>query len=669
MKYSFPGLSVGYVSLFLLILPASLAAADLTDFSLEQLMAIEITSVAKKSQRLSEAAAAVHVITRDDIRRSGMTRVPELLRMVPGLHVARVDAGRWAISARGFNGVRTDKLLVLVDGRSVYTPLFSGVYWDEQDMVLEDIERIEVIRGPGGTLWGANAVNGVINIITRHSRDTQGTLVSGHLGDQERGTTARYGGRLGDNGWFRAFAKLSTTDDHPRADDEDAHDAWDARRTGFRADWELDGRDSLSLQGEAFASDNDQSIFVTPGVGSPVRVVDDTVRVDGGHLLFRWHRALSSQSDWSLQAYFDRDRRRDVTLDFQIDTWDLDFQHRFPLLDRHEITWGAGYRLVKDDIDNTFTVQFLPASRSSDLFSAFIQDEIRLRDDLRLTLGSKFEHNDYTGFEYQPSARLIWLVSERHSLWGAVSRAVRTPSRANHDFRVNFTSIPGPPAPSLLASVANSDFESEELLAFELGYRGQLTSSLALDATAYYFDYRNLATFENGTAFEATPPPAHLLIFNQIDNQMRGESFGLELAAEWNPSAAWRLRTAYTWQVTDVRLDSASTDTTTLFARESIRPEHQFQVHLGWKAAVDVEIDAALYHTSGFKGRLLTSAGDIPAYTRVDLRAAWQVGKKLELGLVGQNLADDRHPEFLSPDILSSEVPRSILVTVKVELD
>ncbi len=455
----------------------------LLDLSLEELMELKVTSLAKKPVSLARSPAALTVITAEEIRRSGLTTIPEVLRLVPGIDVAQIDANKWAISSRGFNGRFANKLLVLIDGRTVYSPVFTGVYWDVQDMLLEDIERIEVIRGPGGTLWGANAVNGIVNIITKHAKDTQGGLAQAGAGDQERGLGAlRYGGKMGEDVHYRFSGKYFSRDDFVTAREDDAHDQWHMVRGTFRLDWDTSERDELMLQGAIYDGEADETGILTSLTPPSVLSATDTTELSGGHALLRFTHRQSDASEWVVQAYFDRAERFDDALGpIDVDTYDLDFQHRFPTGEHHELTWGLGYRRVEDDLPDAFTVSFDPLSRGVDLWSAFVQDEIILMEDLRLTLGSKFEHNDYSGFEFQPSARALWEVRPQHILWGAVSRAVRTPSRAESDFRVNVAASPGPVSPVLVSILGNPDVEAEELFAYELGYRGWLTSQMYID--------------------------------------------------------------------------------------------------------------------------------------------------------------------------------------------
>ena len=541
---------------------------------------------------------------------------------------------------------------MLIDGRSVYTPLFSGVYWGAQDVLLEDVESIEVVRGPGGTLWGANAVNGVINIRTRQARDTRGALVTVLEGNQEHGAAFRYGDRLGENGHYRVYAKGFRRDALQDAEGDPAHDAWDQVQGGFRAGWTLAGRDELTLQGDFYEGQPDQTIRIASLTPPSTTVVDDSIDSRGGNLLLRWKRQLEANSEWILQTYYDSTERREVILGQRLDTFDIEFQHRFPWGD-HEITWGLGYRSVRDDLDDTFTVSFDPASRHTELYSAFMQDEIRLRDDVRLTLGSKFEHNGYTGFEVQPTVRLLWRADPRQSVWGAASRAVRTPSRSDSDIRINLGGVPGTP-PTLLSIFGNKDLDSEELISFELGYRSEPSRDFSLDVTAFYNRYDRLWNVEGSASFEIAPPPPHLLLSQNFDNLTEANTYGLEAVLAWQPLDRWRLNASYTWLYIDARNDPARNVLTSPSSIEGSDPAHQFALRSQWGLAGSLELDLALYYVDDLP------ALNVPGYTRLDLRLGWRPRKDLEFSLVGQNLLDDRHLEFSGLDLAGSEIPRSV---------
>ncbi len=632
---------------------------DLTSLSLEELMEIDVTvtSVSKKTQKLSEAAAAVFVITQEDIRRSGATTIPEVLRMVPGLQVARIDANKWAISSRGFNGRFSNKLLVLIDGRSVYTPLFSGVFWDMQDLVLEDVERIEVIRGPGATLWGANAVNGVINIITKKARDTQGGLLVTGAGTEERGFgTLRYGSKAGEDAYWRIYIKYFNRDNSVTSAGEEAADSWDVVRAGFRVDWDGTARDSLTLQGDIFDGESGVT-YTAPTLTPPYSVTaSDDTNIGGGNLIFRWRHTFTPSSEFALQLYYDRTEIKYAVIGENRDTFDIDFQHRFPLGGIHDILWGLGYRFTKDDITNSFYISLDPQSRSDNLYSAFVQDEVRLVENrLYFTAGSKFEYNNYTGFEVQPSARLLWTPDEKQSVWTAVSRAVRTPSRADDDIRINQKVLPGPPL-TIAAVLGDRSFESEDLLAFELGYRIRPVERLSFDIAAFYNIYDNLRTLERGQTFtETTPAPSHVVVPSVANNMMDGETYGVEAVVDWLALDWWELQLAYTYLRIKLRLEDISTDTTSTGA-EGESPRNQVSLRSSMDIRKDLDLDMHLRYVDDLPGL------GIPGYLALDVRLGWRPVKDLEVSVTGQNLFDNSHPEFVPEliNILHTEVERSV---------
>lgn len=633
--------------------PGHAQSRDLLDLSIEELINIEVFSVTKTPESLQETAAAAFVITREDIRRAGATSIPEALRMAPGVQVAQIDANKWAISIRGFNSRLANKLLVLMDGRTLYTPLFSGIYWDVQDTLLEDVERIEVIRGPGGTLWGANAVNGIINIITRSSKDTTGTLVSVGAGSHERSGAARYGGALG-QGHFRTWIKYFDRDGFETATGAESPDEWDALRGGFRIDRERPGGSTMTVQGDIYQGDSGQTAFSSSLAPPYFSATADTAKVSGGNLLARWTRRAASGAVWSLQTYYDSNRRSDATLGQTLDTLDLDFQHNFPGGGRHELAWGGGYRRIQDKVRNSFTVALTPEEDEAiDLWSAFVQDRIRLGEKVTVTLGAKLERNDYSGEEYQPSARFLWRAADAHSLWGGVSRAVRTPSRSDTNIRINVT---GGPGPTLVSIFGNPALVAEELTAFELGYRGRPTHDLSVDLAAFVNVYDHLTTRESGfIAVEAVPAPPHSVTTLTFDNRMRGETYGFEANSSWQAFEHWRLHFGYAWLEMNLEL-AGSNDIGANRQVERSNPEHQVLLRSEWDIARRLELDGAVYHTTRLSGV------GVPSNTRLDLRLGWHPRPRVEVSLVGRNLLDDRHPEFVADDVGSSQVPRTVFV-------
>lgn len=460
---------------------------DPTLLSLEELMGIEISSAAKRPQRLSDAATAIHAIGREEIRRSGATSLPELLRTVPGVQVSRIDGSRYAVSIRGFSSRYSGKLLILQDGRTLYSPLFSGTYWEAQDVLLEDVERIEVIRGSGGTLWGANAVNGVINIITKQAKDTQGTYVEAKGGTLERGVALRHGIALDNGGHARAYAKIDRHDPLETATGDEAYDAWRQQRAGFRVDLAPSASDKVTVQGDVFEAHSQQRVLLMPGPTVPAGFVPDTALSKGANVLVRWQRELGPKESWQLQAYVDQTEQADVMQQHRIDTLDLEWQHRLPLTASQDLTWGLGVRSVRQQLDGGFTVSMNPNRQDHMLYSAFVQNEIQLHEDVHLTLGTKLEHNEYTGLEAQPSARLQWRATPTDNVWAAASRSVATPSMATTAAIGHFGRQPVPMLGNVVLGVrGHPDLQSEVMTSYEVGYRGQFGSRISLDAALFY---------------------------------------------------------------------------------------------------------------------------------------------------------------------------------------
>jgi iron complex outermembrane recepter protein len=634
---------------------------DLTKLNLADLMNIEVTSVSKKEQKLSRTASAVFVIAQDDIRRSGATNVPDLLRMVPGVDVAQIDANKWAISVRGFNGQYSNKLLVLIDGRTVYSPMFSGVFWDAQDVPLDSIERIEVIRGPGATVWGANAVNGVINIITKKASDTQGGLLTAGGGTAEHGFgTVRYGGKLGSKGAYRVSADGFARDHFPDAAGGSGQDGWDMVHGGFRIDANASARDSITLEGDTHRGDAGELVNSVASISPPVNsTLPYSDRFSGWNLSSKWDHVASPHSATSLQVYFDRSNRGDSTYGIGLNVFDLDFQHHVGWGERQDIVWGLGYRLSSDDNATTQRIAFNPTNQTTHLFSSFVQDEITIVPDrVYLSLGVKLEHNDYTGLGLQPSARISWTVNNRNMLWAAVSEADRTPARSDTDIRDNAQALPGPNGlPLLVSFFGNPKFKDEELRAVEAGYRTQLTPRVSLSGTVFLNNYRSLSSVEPGAPFlESGSSPLHLVIPNSFSNLMHGETHGLETFANWSVTSRWSLSPGYSFLTMHLHHDPLSKDLTTAFATEGGSPNHQAQLrshvdlpsHLGWNAA------------AYFVGPL--PARQVPSYTRLDSNLTWQAAERFSITLVGENLLRDHHLEYTGPDLslLPSLIKRSV---------
>lgn len=655
---------------------ANESVEDYLDMPLEDLLSLEVISVSKKKQRLSEVAAAVFVITQDDIRRSGVTSIPEALRMAPGIQVGRIDANKWAISSRGFNTQFANKLLVMIDGRTVYTPSYSGVYWDAQDTLLEDIERIEVIRGPGATVWGANAVNGVINIITKLASETQGGLLVAGAGNEEKAfASLRYGSEIGNGANARFYLKYNDRDSSYAPElDNDAGDDWQSLRGGFRMDGQATQVDSWTLQGDVYDADENQTINLWKDPSDSANSIfarslflaentPDTPESSGWNLLGKWDHLFSEQASATLQLYFDHTERSEAFLKQTHDTLDIDFQHQFRAFEIHELIWGLGYRHIEDDFDNTFQVAFLPDNRSFNLISAFVQDEIELLPQtLRLTLGSKFEHNRFTGYEIQPSARLLWLPDARSTLWGSISRAVRTPSRLEDGSSIIAAIIPDfstvPPTlipPVVIHALGNEDFDSEKLLAYEIGYRFQPRENLSIDLAAFYNDYDDLQTFEKITP---SPFPGDII----FDNKLSAHSYGVELAADWRPHEWWRLQTSYSYiEISSFLHDDSNDVDGANSVIEGSSPKHQFSLRSMMDLSNRVTLDLWAYYVDELNKTSFSVDRSVASYSSLNARVAWRPLKNLELSLAGQNLLDNRHPEFVGENLLiQTEVERSI---------
>lgn len=648
--------------------PSLAAPTKITDLSLEQLLETEVTSVSKRPEPLASAASAIFVISQEDIRRSGATSIPEALRMAPGLEVAQIDANKWAITSRGFNAFSANKLLVLMDGRTLYSPLFSGTLWNVQDTMMEDIERIEVIRGPGAALWGANAVNGVINIITKPSADTQGALLTAGTGTKELGFGGgRYGGALNDHTTYRVYAKSFYRDDLERADGTRANDDWYQWRSGFRVDSKPDSPYAFTIQGDAYNGNADAATTIPIATAPYAATIDNPSNVRGANLLSRFTRTTGPDSELMVQLYYDLTKSNDRLLGDHRDIVDLEMQYRFQAADRHEITWGAGYRFLHDQIDNSTTFSFSPASRSDSLFSAFLQDEVALVDDLlKLTVGSKFEHNDYSGFEVQPNVRLAWTPDSTNTVWAAVSRAVRTPSQADQNIRIQSAAVPAaliPPlagfAPGtvLITTNGNEAFDSEEVVAYELGYRIQATSRLAFDTALFYNDYRKLRTTPPANPailIPATDPNYVAELRYAAGNTMDGETYGLEIVADAKPLEWWRLQIAYTFL--RMTLHESGQGLYAGEAAEGESPRNQFSIRNLMDLGNTVTLDTWLRYVEN-----LPTYG-LDSYVTLDVRLGWQAQPGLELALVGKNLLNDHHTEFGQQfiNIVPSEIARSV---------
>ncbi|MGA8222980.1 MAG: TonB-dependent receptor [Candidatus Acidiferrales bacterium] len=624
---------------------------DLTNKSLEDLMNMEVTSVSKKEQKLSRTAAAIFVITQEDIRRSGATNIPDLLRMVPSMDVGEINGSTWAVSARGFNAQYSNKLLVMVDGRIVYTPNFAGVYWDTLDIPLPDIERIEVIRGPGGSVWGANAVNGVISIFTKKAADTRGVLIEAGAGNIQQGFgLAQYGGQLGKSTDYRVYTHYFDQTQMADINGNSGDDGYHILRSGFRTDTTLTTKDTLTFDGSFYSGREGELGYILPSVTSPNLIpMREQIDLGGGYLRSAWNHTYSDRSDSTLQFAFTRYTRDDPLEPETRDTIDLDYKHHFAWGKRQDIVWGLGYRYTTDRIDSSLTVSFNPPSKALQLFDAFVQDEIAvLPDRLYLTVGTKFEHNDYTGFEYMPSVRAAWIPNKHNMLWAAVSRALRAPSRNDTDLVVNLGSFTPPGGPlTLTRFLGNPDFHDERLIAYEAGYRNTISDKLSLDFAAYYNDYHSLQTSEPSVSFfENSPPPAHLVQTLMYENNMHGETHGVELAANWKAAPRLTISPGYALEQLHMHADPGSLDTITPLYIEKGAPEQSAQLRAHLDLSKGLELNAAAYFVEGLSHQSGTNDQLIPTYTRLDTGLTYRLREGLSVSAVGQNLQKDHHLEF-----------------------
>ena len=619
---------------------------DLSKLSVEDLMNVEVTSVSKKEQKVSQTAAAIFVITQEDIRRSGANNIPDLLRMVPGVNVAQINSNIWAISVRGFDGEFSNKLLVMLDGRIVYLPTFSGTFWDVLDVPLEDIERIEVIRGPGGATWGANAVDGVINIITSKASESRGGMVVAGAGNLDQGFgTLQYGGAAGKSTDYRVFAKYFNQDHLPGLSGGNGGDGWHVLRGGFRIDSKLSAKDDLAVTGDIYSSRSGDISGTVNSIASPaVQAEFNESNATGGYIQADWIHRQSERSDTSLQVSFDRYRRNDALRETR-NTLDLDFAHHFRWGSRQDVVWGVGYRYSSSTTDGNLIFSLNPADLNTQLFSAFAQDEVALIPErLSLIAGAKIEHNYFTGFGVMPTLRATWALHQQQTVWAAISRSLRTPSEIDtaSQLTVNGFVPPGGP-PVLIRIVGNPAFQDEHELNYEAGYRIQLQDRLSVNLTAYYNSYSQLQTSEPEPTFSETdPPPPHIVMPLKYENLMRGETHGIEAFATWKVTSRWTLAPAYAFEGIHLHLDPSSQDTMSVAADQGSSPRQWARLgsHVALLHGLAWDVSA------NFVGRLANPA--VASYTRIDSQISWHLREHLSASLVGQNLAQDHHIEFLS---------------------
>jgi iron complex outermembrane recepter protein len=636
--------------------------ADLTGRSIEDLMNIEVTSVSKKEQKMSQAAAAIFVITQEDIHRSGATNIPDLLRIVPGLDVSQINSNSWAVSARGFNDQFSDKLLVLIDGRAVYTPLLGGVNWDTQDVPFEDINRIEVIRGPGATIWGANAVNGVINIVTKTAADTQGGLVTAGGGSEGQAFgTVQYGGTLGGNTSYRIFTKYLNHNALPALDGGSGDDEWHLLHGGFRADTNISAKDSLTVQGDLYSGEEGAAIIHLFSIDPPVvGNLDVLNKLSGGNLLGRWNHTFSSRSDTTFQFYFDNYERTGPESGETRNTIDFDFNHHWAWGSRQDVVWGAGYRRTWDQDLGTIDQAFNPPDTAVQLFTFFAQDTIALTPDrLFLTVGAKVENGYFTGYGLEPSIRLAWTPSNWLTFWSAVSRAARSPHQRDVGLNAALAAFPDPGGSSTPVEVilfGNSKFQSEQVLAYEAGFRAQPNGRLSVDVSTFFNRYDHLETHEPGAeVFVPSPAPARFVVPITFGNLMYGTTEGGEISANLKLSPRWTLSPGYAFLEMHLHTQPSSQDTSSVAEAQGSSPQHQAQLWSHVDLSHGLSWDANAYFVSA----LLIQG--VASYTRVDTQLRWKFAERAEISFVGQNLIRDHHLESMDALTLvnSSFIKRS----------
>ena len=627
---------------------------------------MEVTSVSKKEQKLSNVAAAIFVITQEDVRRSGATNIPDLLRMVPGVDVAQINGSTWAIGSRGLNQQFANKLLVMADGRSVYSPTFSGVFWDTLDLPLFDIERIEVIRGPGGTIWGANAVTGVISIFTKKATETSGTVLEAGGGNLLQGFgMAQYGGTTGKQTAFRVYSKYFNQDHLLDLNGQSGADGWHRLRSGLRVDTSVSPKDSLTFEGDLSVGREGEFGFELPSVTSPGFVaVSEEINLANGSFESIWNHAYSGGSDSTLQFSYDQHRRGDPLNPELRNTYDLAFRHDFALGSRQDIVWGLGYRFTADRIGGSLTVAMNPPNRGLQLFDAFLQDEVALIPKrLFLTAGIKLEHNDYTGFEVMPSVRAAWTPSDRRTVWVAVSKALRAPSRNDTNLVLNIASFPGPGGtPTLLRLLGNPNFQDERLIAYETGYRTKLSKRFSIDLAAYFNDWDKLQSTEpSGSFFETNPPPPHEVQTLTYRNLIHGESHGLEITADWKVADWWSISLGFARAWEHFHTYPQSADTQTVLFLEGNSPDYPIQLRSRVNLRRNLAWDVSAYFNDALDNQGPLSNLTIPSYTRLDTGLIWKLREGFSLSVVGQNLLKDHHMEFedVNGSMQSGQIKRS----------
>jgi iron complex outermembrane receptor protein len=628
--------------------PQTTGRQDLSQVSLEDLMNIEVTSVSRKEQKMSQAAAAIFVITQEDISRSGAAIIPDLLRMVPGMDVSQINANTWAISARGFNGQFSNKLLVLIDGRAVYTPLLGGVNWDTQNVPLEDIERIEVIRGPGATVWGANAVNGVINIVTKSASDTKGALIAGAGGTEGQWHgTMQFGGGIKEKTDYRIFANYLNYGSLPAVGGGSGEDNWNLLHGGFRTDSKISSSDSLTVQGDLYTGQAGATIIHIFSVAPPVAGnLNVDTQLSGGNILARWNHTFSGRSDTTFQFYFDNYERAGPESDETRNTIDFDFSHHWAWGSRQDVIWGVGYRRTWNQDIGTIDQAFTPPDAALQLFTFFVQDTITLLPDhLSFTAGTKVENSYFTGYELEPSGRLAWTPSNWMTLWSAISLADRTPDQRDVGLNAALAVFPDPAGSSTPVEAiifGNPKFQSEHVLAYEAGIRAQPNSRLSVDVSTFFNRYDDLQTLEPGAEFfQASPAPARFVMPVTFGNLMHGTTEGGEVSANLKLTDRWTLSPGYAFLEMHLHTEPSSLDTSSVAEDQGSSPQHQAQLRSHVDLTHGLSWDASAYFVSKLPVQ------GVASYTRIDTQLRWKFAERGEFSLVGQNLLRNDHLESM----------------------
>jgi iron complex outermembrane receptor protein len=613
----------------------------LKGLTLEQLGDIEVTSVSKGPVKVSQTPAAVYVITQDDIRRSGVRSLPEALRLAPGVDVAQIDSVKWAVGIRGFESRLSRAVLVLIDGRSVYSPLFHGVYWEVQDTLLKDVDRIEVIRGPGGTIWGANAVNGVINIITKNARETRGAYAQVGGGSLEQGHAAfRYGG--GNDQGFNYRAYVQGTDQGPQYHPDGRNfDDWRRIQGGFRSDWDIDQRNSLTVQGDIYSGVAGESVRITSLTPPSATVVDKNADLSGGNILIRWQRMLSSTSNIQVQGYYDRVNRLQSNQAEYRDTFDVDFVHHLAIGERQDFIYGFEAKESPASLPAIVpTYVFNPNERTDQVYTAYAQDTVQIVPDrLAVTFGTKILHTSFIGFDVEPSGRVLWTPSRKQTLWAGVTRAVRTPS--DIEDTITSTSFLTSSPLSVARTTGDGRFTSETLVGYEAGYRSLLTSTFSIDVATFYNRYNHLMSLEPGTPYSEVDDGLVTTVFPfQNGNGIQGTTKGFELTPDWKPKDWWRLQGSFSFLTMDMMAVESSNDITTASTLVHSSPRRQGRIQSYFDVGRKIELSATWRYVSAIPFYQVSS------YQTGDLRFSWRFLKNVEFAVTGQNLLQPHHPEF-----------------------